>query len=201
MHEKQTLFIEIIMGVILGAVLVALGEELTEDFTIFNYHAVLLVIGLLIFAELYLWLDLYHETLEVDYAPLYMYFDIMLGMMFVVFVLLIRNSADDDVLVAQAMILCAVIFILLSVRNYIPYRSIQDLETKLQQARINKFKIRIPMISNIVGCLLSIIIFYAAYNGQDVFFISLSSWVWIAFVTFLIYATLMHVFKLDISLR
>jgi len=206
MGQKQTLFIEIIMGVILGTVLVAVGQELVENFSLANYSVVLLVIGLLIFAELYLWLELYHETLEVYYAPLYMYFDITLGLMFVIFVLLIRSSSDDPgepYLVDEAMLLCAIIFIVLSIRSYIPYRGIQDLDTKLAQARMNKFKIRIPIFSNTVGAIISICIYMAATRQGTFLTLSLSVWAWLGLLLFLIYAILMHVFELDfdISLR
>jgi hypothetical protein len=203
MGQKQTLFIEIIMGVILGTVLVAVGQELVENFSLANYSVVLLVIGLLIFAELYLWLELYHETLEVYYAPLYMYFDITLGLMFVIFVLLIRSSTDEQYLVDEAMLLCAIIFIVLSFRSYIPYRGIQDLDTKLAQARMNKFKIRIPIFSNTVGAIISICIYMAATRQGTFLSLSLSAWAWLGLLLFLFYAILMHVFELDfdISLR
>ena len=195
MGEQKTFFISIIMGVILGGVLLAIAKVLAEDLSPQNYQAVLLIIGLLIFAELYLGLIRYHQTLEESYDPFYLYYDIVLGLMYIIFVQLIENSVLEDGqedLVAPAMILCAIIFIVMAVRNYIPFRRIQDLDTKLDQTRMKKTKLIIPMGFNILGCIFSIFILLAFISGS---FLSLdiSTWSWIGFVLFLVYAILMNV--------
>lgn len=199
MGEQKTLFIEIIMGVILGAVLVAIANVVAKNLSPQNFQAVLLVIGLLIFAELYLGLIRYHQTLEESYEPFYLYYDIVIGLMFIVFVQLIETSVSEDIeqqkLVIPAMVLCAVIFIVMAIRNVIPYRRIQDLETKLDQTRLKKINLQIPMGFNIVGCIFSIVILIAFINGS---FLSLgiSTWVWIGFFLFLVYAIPMNVTRI-----
>ena len=200
MGKQKTLFIEIIMGVILGVVLVAIGEVLAGDLSLSNYRMVLLVIGLLIFAELYLGLVRYHQTLEVAYPHLYLYYDISLGLLFVAFIQLIKSSVQNPDLVAPAMLLCAAMFFFLAIRNVIPYTRIQDLETKLDQTRLKKINLQIPIVFNIAGCITCIFIYLAAIN--DTFLgLDLVGWAWASFFMFMIYVIAMNIAQFSPSLR
>jgi len=200
MGKQKTLFIEIIMGVILGVVLVAIGEVLAGDLSLSNYRMVLLVIGLLIFAELYLGLVRYHQTLEVAYPHLYLYYDISLGLLFVAFIQLIKSSVQNPDLVAPAMLLCAIMFVFLAIRNVIPYSRIQDLETKLDQTRLKKINLQIPIVFNIAGCITCIFIYLAAINGTFLG-LDLVGWAWASFFMFMIYVIAMNIAQFSPSLR
>jgi hypothetical protein len=200
MGKQKTLFIEIIMGVILGVVLVAIGEVLAGDLSLSNYRMVLLVIGLLIFAELYLGLVRYHQTLEVAYPHLYLYYDISLGLLFVAFIQLIKSSVQNPDLVAPAMLLCAIMFIFLAIRNIIPYSRIQDLETKLDQTRLKKINLQIPIVFNIAACITCIFIYLAAINGTFLG-LDLVGWAWTGFFMFMIYVIAMNIAQFSPSLR
>lgn len=200
MGHKKTLFIEIIMGVILGVVLVAIGEVLAADLNRGNYQAVLLVIALLIFAELYIGLQRYHETLEVEYRDFYLYYDISLGLIFVVFVQLIKSSVKNPDLVAPAMILCAIMFVILALRQIIPYKRINDLDTKLDQTRLLKSKLTIPIYFNFAGCLTCAFIYLAAIDGSFLG-LTLVGWAWVGFFMFMLYAIGMNIAKFNPSLR
>lgn len=202
MHGQKTLFIEIIMGVILGAVLLAIADVLVQDFEegVYqgSYQPVLLTIALLIFAEMFLGLRRYHIRLEEDYANFYLYFDILLGLVFVAFVELIRNSVEDELLVLPAMVLCAVVFVALAARSIIPYRRIEDLETKLAQARIEKSTLLVPIYFNAVGVVACFCIFMAA--RYDAFLgLTINAWTWIGFVLFILYVIAMNITRSQVK--
>ena len=202
MGKQKTLFIEIIMGVILGVVRVAIGEVLAKDLSLSNYRMVLLVIGLLIFAELYLGLVRYHQTLEVAYPHLYLYYDISLGLLFVAFVQLIKSSVTDSTLVGPAMLICAALFFFLAIRNIIPYSRIQDLETKLDQTRLRKINLQIPIAFNIAGFFICIFIYFAAIDKDGTFLrLDLVGWAWAGFFMFMIYVIAMNIAQFSPTLR
>jgi hypothetical protein len=198
MHGQKTLFIEIIMGVILGAVLLAIADVLTQNLSRDNFQAVLLTIALLIFAEMFLGLRRYHIRLEEDYANFYLYFDILLGLIFVAFVELIRQSVTTPAFLAPAMLICAVVFVALGIRNIIPYKRIQDLETKLAQERIEKSTLLVPIYFNGVGVVACLCMYLAVQN--DAFLgLTINTWVWIGLFVFILYVIAMNITRSQIK--
>ena len=147
---------------------------------------------------MFLGLRRYHLRLEEDYANFYLYFDILLGLIFVAFVELIRNSLEDESLVGPAMILCAIVFVALAGRSIIPYRRIQDLETKLAQTRIEKSTLLVPIYFNGVGVIACFCMFMAARDGAFLG-LTINAWVWIGFVLFVLYVIAMNITRSQVK--
>lgn len=195
--ERNFQFISLTMAVIIGALLTQTSTTLITKFSLRNAEAVLLILALLIFLEMYIVLVRYHQLIELEYHPLYFFFDLIIGLLFVIFVQLIQKD------LGTAMLLVASIFVLLAVRQIISYRLSAMLDAKIEKLAILKKDLIAPIIADFLAIPVCLAIYAASRNNGWFLAIDTLGWSWIGFLLFILYLLSVYVFKFELrtSLR
>ncbi|MDQ3247873.1 MAG: hypothetical protein M3Q45_01565 [Chloroflexota bacterium] len=192
MADRNFQFVSLTMAVILGVLLTQTSTTMIEEFSLRNAKAILLVLALLIFLEMYIVLVRYHQLLDLEYQPIYFFFDLLIGLLFVTFVELIGKQ------LGTAMLLLGVIFVLLALRQLITYRKIAMLDTKVEKLSVPKKELLFPIIADFLAIPICIAIYLAERNGSRFLSIATIGWAWLGIGLFIVYLLSVYVIKLEL---
>ena len=189
MPDKNFQFVELTMAVILGSLLLATPPLIVEDVAWSNFRAVLLIISLLNFTEMYIVLVRYHKQLNVTYNTVYMFIDLVIGFAYVLFVEFMIAKDKNPVVgidtknVDYAMIIGIWIFFLLLARQLIVFLRIDDINAAIKTANINKSTIFAPMVADAAAIIISGFIYLSAISADRSFWgIGIVVWAWIGLI-------------------
>ena len=189
-------FVEVVMSVIAGALLLDTPRFLVGGFTPTNWRGLMLIMALLIFLELYLVLIKYHRMLELTYAPFFLFLDCLAGLLFVYFVELVKQSETQPAYLGQAMIICGVVFVLLAIRQLISYHRVDHLEARLDTIEIQKKDLVFPIIADGFGVVLCLCILLAD-RYERFLLLGVVGWCWVGVFGIAVYFDLVYVLKFD----
>jgi hypothetical protein len=203
--QGQVLFTELTMAAILGVTIVEATSSFGRDLSVGNYRAILLAAALVLFVEMYIVHTRYHRLLHMPYPNVYIFVDLAVAFAFVSFVHLVGNSWDKPSQIRDSLIMLAILFAALFIRQLLPYLSLLLRPTPKRVADLaggeaaavvnNRFGVHasywrlqlillIPILADIAG------IFYAIVGMQigDAYLVRLS---WLGLIAVLVYELIM----------
>ena len=195
MNNRNFQFLELTMAVILGALLVGTPETLIKaGLTWENLGAVLMVLALFGFLDMYIILAKYHNELRVEYPPYLLYIDMFVGLLFLYCVELIKNSSDGTGL-GHAIVVIMIIYALVAVRQLVNYRGLEGLDPLLESHGLKKKELVVPMYASFIAIPLFACMYQALKSKPEPFLLSIKGWSQSAVFTYIAYFMSVHVVK------
>lgn len=196
MEKRSLQFAELTMAVIVGVLLNETASIILADFSLTNTRLIVLVLAMLIFLEMYIVLVRYHQQIGVPYAPAYLFLDLFICLIFIIFVLLIRDSR-----LSTAMLVVTGLFIILAARQILTFRQTRALDASLEKLGILKKDLILPIFADFVSIPVCLAIYLASNNNNSFIGVSTAVWAWIGILLFVAYFLLVYVFKFELELK
>jgi hypothetical protein len=201
MENRNFKFLELTMAVILGALLVGMPESLiVAGLSWENLGAVLLVLALFGFLDMYIILAKYHNELQVEYPPYLLFIDMFVGLLFLYCVELIRNSSNGTEL-GHAIVVIMIIYALVGVRQFMNYRGLESVDPLLESHGLKKKELVVPMYAALIAVLFFAGMYQALRSKPEPFLLDVEGWSKFAVFTYVAYFVSVHVVKWDIKWR
>lgn len=196
MDKRSLQFPELTMAVIVGVLLSQTAAVAVENPSFTNARLIVLILAILIFLEIYVVLVRYHEQIGVPYVQAYLFPDVFICFIFVVFVELIRVDK-----VPGAMLVIAGLFLILAMRQWFTYRQAAALDASLEKLGIQKKDLVLPILADFVSIPVCLAIYAASTNGDSFVGLSTAAWSWLGIVLFAAYFLSVYIFKFELKTR